>query len=58
LTLAEAFQNIDNSLVEEITKYCAQHSPIEVNTNGYDSKEKFFQSLFISIDKSKSVRRY
>ena len=55
LTLAGPFQNIDNSSVEEIKKYCDQHSPIEVNTHSYGSKEKFFQSLFISIDKSKEL---
>ena len=55
LTLAGPFQNIDNSSVEGIKKYCDQHSPIEVNTHGYGSKEKFFQSLFISIDKSKEL---
>ena len=55
LTLAGPFQNIDNSSVKEIKKYCDQHSPIEVNTHGYGSNEKFFQSLFISIDKSKEL---
>ncbi len=55
LTLAGPFQNIDNSSVEGINRYCDQHSPIEVNTHGYGSKEKFFQSLFISIDKSKEL---
>ena len=55
LTLAGPFQNINNSSAEGIKKYCDQHSPIEVNTHGYGSKEKFFQSLFISIDKSKEL---
>ena len=55
LTLAGPFQNIDNSSIKEIKKYCDQHSPIEVNTQGYGSKETFFQSLFISIDKSKEL---
>ena len=55
LTLAGPFQNIDNSSVEGIKKYCNQHSPIEVNTNSYSYKEKFFQSLFISLDKSKEL---
>ncbi len=55
LTLAGPFQNIDNSLVEGIKKYCDQHSPIEVNTHRYGYKAKFFQSLFISIDKSKEL---
>ena len=55
LTLAGPFEKIDNSSVEGIKTYCDQHSPIEVNTHGYGSKEKFFQSLFISIDKSKEL---
>ena len=55
LTLAGPFQNIDNSSVKEIKKYCNHHSPIEVNTHSYGSKEIFFQSLFISIDKSKEL---
>ena len=58
LTLAGAFQNIDNSSVEAIKKYCDQHSPIEVNTHSYGYKEKFFQSLFISIDKSKELEDF
>ena len=41
--------------MEGIKKYCEQHSPLEVNTHGYGYKEKFFQSLFISIDKSKEL---
>ena len=55
LTLAGPFQNIDNSSVEGIKKYCDQLSLIEVNTHSYCYKENFFQSLFISIDKSKEL---
>jgi len=55
LTLAGPFQNIDNSSVEGIKKYCNQNSPLVVNTHCYGYKEKFFQSLFISIDKSKEL---
>ena len=55
LTLAGPFQNIDNSSVESIKEYCNQHPIIQVNTNSYGYKEKFFQSLFISIDYSKEL---
>ena len=55
LTLAGPFQNIDNYSVEGIKKYCDQHPPIVVNTDSYGYKEKFFQSFFISIDKSKEL---
>ena len=55
LTLAGSFQKIDNSSVEELKKYCDQHSSIEVNTHSYGSKDKFFQSLFISIANSKEL---
>ena len=41
--------------MEGIKKYCDQHSPIEVNTHVYGYEEKFFQSFFISIDKSKEL---
>ena len=55
LTLAGPFQNIDDSSVEGLKKYCDEHPPIEVNTNSYGYKERFFHSLFISIDKSKEL---
>ena len=55
LTLAGPFQNIDNSSVKVIKKYCNQHSPIAVNSHSYSYKENFFQSLFISLDKSKEL---
>ena len=41
--------------MEGIKKYSDQLAPIEVNTHSYGYKEKFFQSLFISIDKSKEL---
>ena len=56
LTLAGPFQIIDNSSMEGIKKYCDQHLPIEVNTHSYGSNEKFFQSLYISLDKSKELK--